>query len=167
MHLYLTGFMGSGKTSVGEALSLRLQWRFIDLDEGIQQRTGMTVSEIFERLGEVEFRRLESEALEAISEDEPTVVATGGGTVVDPGNRRVMQSRGLVVWLNAPLDLILKRVGKQESTRPLLGEREEMERLFADRVDLYRLSDCELPIDSDSTIEQVADSLEALLESSS
>ena len=164
MHIYLTGFMGSGKTSVGRVLARRLGWRFVDLDESIERRAGMSVAEIFKDSGEAEFRRLESAELAAIPETVATVIATGGGTMIDPTNQRLMAERGQSVWLNAPLELIIDRLdGPRGLDRPLYGTHAELEKLFTSRVSIYEQSSQIVMIDAGSTIDEVADKVELVL----
>jgi shikimate kinase len=100
VRVYLTGFMGSGKSAAGMKLAERLGVPFLDLDEEIERRAGMTVREIFERQGEPEFRRLEQELLRATGDWPDVVVATGGGTVTFDANARWIRANGVSVWLN-------------------------------------------------------------------
>jgi len=115
----LCGLMGSGKSRVGRALASRLGWDFLDTDERIERAAGMKIAEIFARAGEPEFRRLESEALAAL----PTrrcVVALGGGAVLSAENRRVLHEKGTLVWLDAPPETLVARMGESQK-RPLLA----------------------------------------------
>ena len=100
-NIFLTGFSGSGKTTVGRIAARLLGWAFVDLDEEIERAAGSTIEEIFARHGEPHFRRLESEALAAACERDRQVVSTGGGIVVDWRNRRAMERGGVVVCLEA------------------------------------------------------------------
>jgi shikimate kinase len=118
-HLILTGFMGSGKSSVGRELATLLQRPFIDLDEYIEKQTGLTIAKIFEHQGETHFRRLEQQALKTVLAYPPMVLATGGGTIINKDNRRLMQNRGYIIFLDASQDTIMKRTGGSHS-RPLL-----------------------------------------------
>ena len=118
-HLILTGFMGSGKSSVGRELATLLQRPFIDLDKYIEKQTGLTIAEIFEHQGETYFRRLEQQALKTVLAYPPMVLATGGGTIINEDNRRLIQNRGYIVFLDASQDTIMKRTGASHS-RPLL-----------------------------------------------
>jgi shikimate kinase len=115
----LCGLMGSGKSRVGRALASRLRWDFVDTDEKVEKAAGMKIAEIFARDGEAAFRRLESEALAAL----PThrcVVALGGGAVVPAENRRVLQEKGTLVWLDAAPETLVARMGDSQK-RPLLA----------------------------------------------
>ena len=118
--IFLTGFMGSGKTTVGQALA-RLSGRpFADTDELVAQKAGSSISEIFRCAGEKAFRALEREALvEFLSEADPaSIVATGGGLPVDPVNRRLMKACGSIVYLEAPFEALEHRI-EQDGSRPL------------------------------------------------
>ena len=118
-HLILTGFMGSGKSSVGRELASLLQRPFIDLDDYIEQQEGLTIAEIFSQKSELYFRQLEQQALKTVLAYPPLVLATGGGTIINEDNRRLIQNRGYVIFLDASQDTIMKRTGVSHS-RPLL-----------------------------------------------
>ena len=120
-NIFLTGFMGTGKSSVGKVLAKRLGRKFSDLDAVIVATAGMSIPDIFAREGEPGFRRLEREALQKISLESGLVVATGGGAVIDPENRRVMRATGCIVNLTASADAIGARL-VDDDTRPLLQE---------------------------------------------
>jgi shikimate kinase len=127
--VYLVGFMGAGKSSVGRALARRLGWRAVDVDEMIERSERQTVSEIFAKHGEPYFRSIERAVL---MEQVPTrhlVVATGGGTFADAANRAVMKGDGATIWLDAPIEHIVARV-PADGRRPLAADRAEFERLF-------------------------------------
>ncbi len=110
-HVVLVGMMGVGKSTVGRRLAAELGRPFSDSDLEIEARTGRTVREIFELDGEPAFRRLEAQVLaDALASPEPTVVAAAGGVVLDPENRRRMTDAGTVVWLRAPVAVLVDRV---------------------------------------------------------
>ncbi len=141
-NLVLVGPMGSGKTTVGRALAPRFGLEFVDLDQQIERRCGVEVGLIFEIEGEAGFRARESAMLDELLRRDGILLATGGGSVLDPGNRERMRARGLVVWLQTTVDQQLKRLARDQR-RPLLqapDRRERLERLAAEREDLYR--DC-------------------------
>jgi len=138
--VFLVGFMGSGKSSVGPHLARELGFRFVDLDAEIERKRGLTVAEIFEQDGEPEFRRLEALALREIGEMRDVVVATGGGTLTRWESRDFIQRSGTMVWLDAPLDVMLGRC-RDGARRPLISTRERMEELLADRAAVYRAAD--------------------------
>jgi shikimate kinase/3-dehydroquinate synthase len=118
-NIILTGFMGTGKTSVGAALAESLGWKFVDSDEFIQERESMTVPEIFEKRGEAHFRALEYEFCKELPSKQGIVVATGGGMPVNPSNRKLLNSGGLVINLRCNVEELLRRIEKFES-RPML-----------------------------------------------
>ncbi len=134
--IFLVGFMGAGKTTVGRALAEYLEYDFFDLDELIEARAGKSVQAIFVELGEAEFRRLEHEAIRACSERSRAVIALGGGAYVSEENRTLMRTIGRTVWLDCPLDICLRRIGG-DTSRPLLGDEDEMRELLEERRASY------------------------------
>ncbi len=118
-HLILTGFMGSGKSSVGRELAKILQQPFIDLDEYIEQQTGLTIANIFAQQGEDVFRQLETRFLKEVLKNPPHIVSTGGGTIISEENRRLMEASGYVVFLDAGWETLAERTASSCS-RPLL-----------------------------------------------
>lgn len=150
--IYLVGFMGSGKSTVGRELARQMGWSFFDLDDEIEAAGKMTISEIFETLGEEEFRRIESAALgrhvEWIEQGRPAVVALGGGAFVAEANRRRLLSNGVVVWLDCPFETVERRVS-QASHRPLARDAEKFRRLFEERRAVYALADVRVAVESD------------------
>ena len=149
--LYLTGFMGAGKTTTGRELAVRAGWSFCDLDDEIECRTGRTIFEIFEE-GEETFRVLEREALERTSEYSRRVIALGGGAFVWRDNREYLADKGVVVYLDVAAEVLFERVRHSNSVRPLLSGFQgtdlldhiktvlEMRHLFYERADL--IIDC-------------------------
>jgi cytidylate kinase len=131
--------MGSGKTTVGRLLAERTGREFIDLDALIESRVGKRIVEIFSDAGEEGFRDLETETLQDVAGATHTVIATGGGVVIRAENRRLLQNLGLVVWLDAPPDVLLKRIGDDESRPMLHGQNplKRMERLLSERRGFY------------------------------
>jgi len=134
--VYLVGFMAAGKTTAARVLAKRLGWRAEDVDELIEARERRTVAEIFARHGEPYFRAVERDILRLLLPLRHTVVATGGGTFVDPENRAAMLRDGLTVWLDVPLDALLVRL-PADGRRPLAADRAQLERLFAVRQTAY------------------------------
>lgn len=131
--------MGSGKTTVGEALAARLGWDFLDSDHQVEKLTGSTVPRIFAASGEAVFRGLEARVMaEALARPEPAVVAAAGGVVLHEDNRRLLVDHYPVVWLRAELDTLIARVGNGHG-RPLLDHdvAGSMTRLDAVRRPLY------------------------------
>lgn len=135
--LYLVGFMGAGKTTVARLLAKRLDWKIEDIDERIEKRERLDIPSIFRRRGEPYFRTIEREELIALLPARGTVVATGGGTMADPGNRELMLRDGAVIWLDAPFTTLLNRL-PLDGRRPLATDRLEMEQLYNQRLMAYR-----------------------------
>ena len=159
--IYLVGFMGCGKSTVGRTLARRLGWRFADLDEDIEARQQMTINEIFDRLGEEEFRRLEHEALKRriadISRGVPWVLAVGGGCFAQPANYTLISDNGVSIWLDAPLELIRSRIAHSTS-RPLARDPERFEQLYHVRRTAYEKADYRIEIGpggSPEAVEQI------------
>lgn len=141
-NIYLIGMMGAGKTATGRALAKLLQMDFLDLDEEIESRAHLTINEIFQKKGEAYFRGEEKRMLDQAARETNTVVATGGGIVLDPGNVDRMRATGRVIYLAAPFDSLWERVqGKRD--RPLLAAADPKAvffRLFQEREPLYERS---------------------------
>ena len=134
--IYLVGFMAAGKTTVARLLGARLGWRAEDVDELIEARERMTVADIFSRHGEAYFRAAERDILRLLLPLRHTIVATGGGTFMDPENRQAMNLDGTSVWLDVPIDTVVARL-PADGRRPLSADRAQMERLFALRQAAY------------------------------
>lgn len=134
--VYLVGFMAAGKTTVARALARRLGWRFEDVDELIEARERRTIAEIFQKQGEPAFRAIEREILKLLLPLRHVVVATGGGTFMDPENRATINLDGVSVWLDVPLEELVARI-PADGRRPLAADRAALERLFALRVAGY------------------------------
>jgi len=156
--VFLTGFMGSGKTTVGRALAAALGWDFVDLDAEVEARSAMTVREIFARLGEPAFRELEHEMLLATLRGErPLVVATGGGTSTFERNLALLQGAGWSVWLNPSFATIVRRIGTLgKRDRPLFRNEAEALALYQARLPAYQLADHRVDVGSDDSAEEVA-----------
>ena len=134
--VYLVGFMAAGKSSVARALARRLGWRAEDIDELIEARERRTVAEIFQKQGEPYFRAVEREILKLLLPLRHVVVATGGGTFMDPETRAAIDMDGVSVWLDVPFEELLARI-PQDGRRPLAADRAAMERLFTMRSLVY------------------------------
>jgi shikimate kinase len=135
--VYLVGMPGSGKSTVGRELAGRLGVPFVDLDDEIERREGRSVPEIFAAEGEPGFRALEAQELLRASGRDPSVVACGGGVVLEPANRIALRNTGICVFLSVPLQALSARVRPAED-RPLIHQEGDLERLLADREPLYR-----------------------------
>jgi shikimate kinase len=148
-NIVLIGLMGCGKSTIGRKLQTLLGYPLVDTDQLIEEKAGMAVAEIFARRGEPYFREVESAVLNELSAPGTPrrIIATGGGIIGRKANRKLLSQLGYVVWLQAPVDVILQRTGRNRD-RPLLqteNPREKIERLLAERSPLYHeIADLEL-----------------------
>ncbi len=135
--IYLVGFMAAGKTTVAGLLAAKLGWRAEDIDQLIEAREHLTVADVFAKYGEAHFRAAEREILlRLVLPLRHTVVATGGGTFMDPDNERAINLDGASVWLDVPLEAVIARL-PPDGRRPLSADRAQMERLFLLRRAAY------------------------------
>jgi shikimate kinase len=153
-NIFLVGPMGAGKTTVGRRLAQVRRLRFVDSDHEIERRCGVDIPYIFEKEGEPGFRRREASTLAELTDDTGMVLATGGGAILDPENRRLLAARGTVIYLHASVDQQLARTQRSDS-RPLLRQaadrRAVLESLFTIRDPLYReIADLVVSTDSRS-----------------
>ena len=157
--VFLVGFMGAGKTSVGRALASSLGWQFEDLDDRIQRRERRSVGEIFQQSGENEFRRVEREALAAVVAElgsTATVVALGGGAFVQPENSRLLEVAGAtLVFLDAAPEELFRRCSQEDGKRPLGQDWEGFLQLYANRRAHYLRAGLRIDT-SDRSVEAVA-----------
>jgi shikimate kinase len=139
--VFLVGFMGAGKTSVGRSLARRLGWDFEDLDDRIQARAGRSITAIFRDLGEAEFRRMENTALRELVAElvaGPRVVALGGGAFAQPENAALLASSpAQVVFLDGPAEELFRRCEKEQRERPLLQDVKQFRELYEERRSSY------------------------------
>ena len=152
MHIALTGFMGAGKSTVGRRLARLLELPFADSDAEIV-RTHGPIRDIFATQGEAKFRRLERAALETLIGAGPSVIAVGGGAVIDPANRALLRRNGLIVHLAISPEASHRRVVRR-THRPLLGEAPTLERvrkLLAARASAYADNDLSILVDGSSS----------------
>jgi shikimate kinase len=156
-NIVLTGFMGTGKSSVGRALARRLGYRFVDLDEMIENEAGIAIKEIFAQHGEPHFRSLETAMIERLEAESNLVVSTGGGAVISPKNRHRMRQAGKIVNLTASTEAIQSRL-KNDRGRPLLSDDKSLEKIaamLAERESFY--ADADIRIDTtNKKIEDIA-----------
>jgi shikimate kinase len=139
-NIFLVGPMGSGKSTIGRHLAEVLGRQFVDADREVEKRTGASIALIFELEGEAGFRRRECAVIEDVTAGEDLVVATGGGAVLEPHNRALLRQRGTVVYLRAPLEVLVRRT-RHDRNRPLLqteDPRARLERILQEREPLYR-----------------------------
>lgn len=138
--IILVGMMGAGKSTVGREYAKRHGLEFIDCDHELEARTGVKIATVFEIEGEAGFRRRESQLIEELAERSGVVLGTGGGVVLAPENRAVLQRRGIVVYLNVPPRVLWERT-RHDRSRPLLqvpNPRGRIEALYRERDPLYR-----------------------------
>jgi len=144
MHIYLLGFMGCGKTTLGKKIAARLGRPFIDLDEKIEEMAGQPVKTIFEQAGEAHFRKLEQQALEAVAaQQEAVVIATGGGTPCFFDNMELINRTGASIYLKGSPRFLCSRLQRQQADRPLIADLEKddllpyIKKLLAQREPWY------------------------------
>lgn len=164
----ITGFMGAGKTTVGRALARLLDETFVDLDDAVRELEGRGPRELIDEEGEERFREAETRALCHVLEgNEARVVAMGGGAWTLARNRSLVREHGcLSVWLDAPLELCLRRIegeGARDS-RPFARDTEQARRLYESRLEDYCQSDLHIPVTPQSTVEGLAADIAAALD---
>jgi shikimate kinase len=150
--VYMVGFMGSGKTTIGRHLARRLGWNFFDTDDEVEAAEQMTISQIFTQRGEDEFRRIEAEIIRQhvgwIERGRPAVLALGGGAFAEPRNSERLENNGITVWLDCPFETVERRV-RGAAHRPLARDPGAFAALYEARRDIYRLADVSIPITCD------------------
>ena len=138
--IVLIGMMGAGKTHIGRMLAQKLGIEFYDTDKVIEAKAGISVAEIFEQYGEEKFRQCEKNTIKELLENEPCVIATGGGAITNPDTFALIKDHSYSIWLEVPLDLIWQRI-KSSSHRPLLQDenpRKKLETIYTQREALYK-----------------------------
>ena len=156
MRVFLTGFMGAGKTTVGRLLAQRLTLPFVDLDSEVERGAGLAVREIFAQHGEAAFRAWESEALRRTLLMPEVVVATGGGTLGVEANREAIRRHGLCAWLHPSFATIVARIGAGKDDRPLFRTESEALALYQQRLPLYQQADITVDVSPREAAEEVA-----------
>lgn len=162
--IVLVGLMGAGKTTVGRRLATRLNLDFLDADDEITKAAGLSVSDIFETMGEAAFRDGERKVIARLLDGTPCVLATGGGAFMDDETRALIKTKATSIWLRADLDVLMKRVSRRD-TRPLLrtpDPRKVMSELLAKRGPIYAQAD--ITVDSGdgphaSTVDAIIEAL--------
>ena len=165
--VFLIGFMGAGKTSVGKELAQRLGWKFHDLDQLIESREQRSIAAIFGELGETGFRKIETavliELLESRQMDSSSIVALGGGAFVQPENRDALQKAGATtVLLSAPLEELQRRCQGGPDVRPLAGDKRKFKQLFVSRQQAYSLAQFKVET-AGKQVHEVAKEIEQIL----
>jgi shikimate kinase len=146
--IVLIGMMGAGKSSIGRRLAARLNLPFVDADSEIEKAASMTIPEIFSTQGEAYFRAGETRVIARLLDSGPQVLATGGGAFMNPETRAAIRAKGISVWLNAPLDILMRRI-KRRAERPLLAGDDPaatLTRLIAERYPVY--AEAEIAVES-------------------
>jgi len=166
--IYLVGFMGCGKSTVGRALADELGWSFFDLDEEIEKVAGCRIAHIFETCGETKFREMETVALQkriaSVRTGRPQVISLGGGAFSIAENFDLAFNHGITIWLDTPYEVLERRVAADvengELSRPLARDPERMRRLFESRRDDYARADYRIEPRDDEPAHVVARILE-------
>ena len=156
MNVFLVGMMGAGKTSVGRLLARQLGYGFCDTDAAIEAVARKTINQIFADDGEEAFRQLETQVLSHVSAETKLTIATGGGIVMRPFNWSYLHY-GLVIWLDAPVEVLVDRL-REDTTRPLLRETnpaQALQKILNKRQSLYAEADLRIRISSEDTLEQI------------
>ena len=148
--IVLTGFMGSGKTTLGPLLAARLGWRFIDVDDVIEAEAGVSIAEIFARHGEAAFRERERATIARLAAGDSLVLALGGGAIENPATRELLLTTPgtLLLHLEVELATTLKRCAGTEQTRPILADHANLAARYQRRLPLYRMAHVSIPVDA-------------------
>jgi shikimate kinase len=142
--IVLVGMMGVGKSSIGRRLGLRLGVPFVDADAEIETAAGTTIADIFARHGEASFRSGEARVIARLLESGPQVLATGGGAVMNADTRAAIKAKGVSIWLNADVDVLMRRISKRKNDRPMLQTADPvatLRQLLAEREPVYAQAD--------------------------
>ncbi len=158
--IVLTGFMGSGKTTVGPLVAERLGWRFVDADDVIEAEAGVPIAEIFARHGEAVFRELERVTIARLAEGKGLVLALGGGAIETAATRELLLTTPGTILVNLEVELAttLARCGGSEHTRPILADQANLANRYVRRLPLYRMAHVSIGVD-ELTPEQVAEAV--------
>jgi len=164
MKIFITGFMGSGKTSIGLKLAGKCAARFIDMDDLIERQSGKTITEIFRSQGEAVFREMEKEVLtQVIRSSENLVVATGGGTACFFGNMEVMNQNGTTVYIKVSTDMLFERLRNEVQHRPLLATQKNIKEYIAtslaERESYYQKAQVIIDVKPGDTDEDVCNNI--------
>jgi shikimate kinase len=142
--IVLIGMMGVGKSSIGRRLGTRLDVPFVDADTEIEKAAGMSIADIFARHGEADFRNGEARVIARLLEGGPQVLATGGGAVMNADTQAVVKVKGVSIWLNAEFDVLMRRINKRKSDRPMLQTADPaatLRQLLVEREPFYAQAD--------------------------
>jgi shikimate kinase len=158
MKIYLVGFMGAGKTTIGRELAMRIDAPFFDLDELIEAAEKSSIRDLFAHHGEPYFRKRERDLLRSTKHLESAVIATGGGTFTFDENIQFIQSEGLSIYLSAPYALLRARLNAK-GDRPLFRDDLSTHELYANRIRYYRMSDLTIEIREEETPVEIVERL--------
>lgn len=162
-NIVLIGFMGTGKSSIGIKLAEKLNMKFVDMDREIEKLTGMTVSELFRRHGEIRFRSEERLMAQKLSRQKNLVIATGGGVVLKEENIEVLRKNGILICLTANPEDIFERVRRKRANRPLLKKNlqvKDIENMLKEREPFYAVADFKVNTSGreiDEVVEEIID----------
>jgi len=163
--IVLVGLMGAGKSTVGRRLAYRLHLPFADSDHEIEEAAGLSVTEIFERFGEAEFRDGERRVIARLIDGSPKVIATGGGAFMNDQTRALILERATAIWLDADVDVLAERVGRRAGSRPLLNgtdPRTKLAALAEARNPIYALAPIHIrsrPLPHDAAVDAILKAL--------
>jgi shikimate kinase len=159
LNIYLIGMMGSGKSTIGPLLAEHLGYSFLDTDTTIEKLVGQSVTEIFQTVGETEFRQIETQVLAEVSAHLRLIVATGGGIAMERENWNHLH-QGLVIWLNPQVEILVERL-QDDTTRPLLADATDLQSklaaMLAERRHRYAEADIQISIAQNLTTEEIID----------
>ena len=170
--IVLIGMMGVGKSSIGRRLGARLGIPFVDADAEIEKAAGMSIADIFSRHGEADFRSGEARVIARLLEGGPQVLATGGGAVMNADTRAAIKTKGVSIWLNAELEVLMRRISKRKHERPMLLTADPaatLRDLLASRAPVYAQSDLTVQsreVPHDAIVSEIVTLLAAFLKSS-
>jgi shikimate kinase len=168
--IVLIGMMGVGKSSIGRRLGARLGIPFVDADAEIERAAGMSIADIFARHGEAAFRSGEARVIARLLNGGPQVLATGGGAVMNPATRALIQEKGVSIWLSAEFELLLRRISKRKAERPMLQTADPaatLRELLAAREPIYAQADLTVQsrdVPHDAVVAEILDRLAAFLD---
>jgi len=168
MNIYLIGFMGAGKTTVGQLLAEKLDMPFADLDDVIERKTGLPIVTIFEKHGEKYFRRLETDTLQRIAQYPGNIVATGGGIILSIENRKIMKNTGITIYLKWRTNILYQRI-KNGSSRPIINSIDEdqlyqhIEKVMLERQLYYKTADYIIQGDEQTSPEDTVEMIQRSL----
>lgn len=161
--IYLIGYMGAGKSTIGKLLAEQLRWNFLDTDAIIENKQRCYIYEIFNKHGEEFFRKIESEILLEISKNKMAVIATGGGILIKEENQKVIKETGTSIWLKWKMENLIKNISGNKKIRPLYKDEEYFKILYQEREKLYHQADLIIECDnisSDEIIEEIVEFVE-------